>query len=1092
MKIMSRLGSIALPFINLLGTASVAVVANAFGTEPAFLHDVIAIDKGIVGPLFNTLASFFSDKTYDNYKELIHRKDYGFEGELQKAYQAALEVTFYKLQESCLKSFSNISSDLIKTFFTNLENDYIQLQGNTNETATHKILEAYIDTKGIFFDTVLNILQLDASSLEAKLLRFVAERFPDEMEQAFLEQMVKPEHELARTGFMIYLGEENLRISNANQETLLEVSQLLETITKNQRVGQHLQKEALRVQNLANEKLRQMGYILKEIREGIDTLLHQTAVQLPLYLPDIKLDSDRKDLFQFKAAYTTFIGRETEIQQLDEFVRVDNEYPVRWLLVTGPGGIGKSRLALEYCQMVRQQGFDAGFLTEENLDLLQDYQPYRPTLVVIDYVTARYKQVLRAILNLYRRKTTNNPLSKNNNLRLLLLERNTDGNWWDDFKEDAEVWSCRFLLDEKNQPILPLSGFNEAKRWQIIKEVYQKSNKQEISYDREEILMQLDRLDPQKRPLFAFFMGIALADGHFANLRQWNVHNLLDSLLAREKREFWKVHETYEQKEPKLHENLLALVTLTQGLPQDTISELCEGIAKNRKWLPGEPDINLFNSMAQVREDEGEHIWEGLQPDLLGEYFVLTRLKEWLHRVNKSKAEKEIIALIQAAWETNPRGTRDFIEKALRDYEELSHSEVYQLLINTPPAATARKEVWGERGWLLVSGTVRPFTLIGELANPIKYFKILENETDQLEDGDSKKLLVLRKAQATFNLIMNFCNPEQSHLAEQYYTKLEYLLLNYVEPDIALVQAKACNNLIAYFVMNEEFEKTEKYYEDSIALKLRFKTPELAVAQTNAAVNMTTYFGNSVQLKQAKKYYNDITDLLEEFNTPEIALGLAQAAKHLVIHCSNAGYLEQSEQYYENIVSLFNKFNMPEIGFVQAQAAASLSNIFGKIHKFEEAEWYYQQIATLIEKLILPDIAEVQSSLTLNLVMYFGRTGAFERAEHYYRKITTFQNRYDNLEVAISQAKAASYLCITFAQNEECVRPEIYYGQVERLLHMYSNYYFATVVTEFTLKYFNIIYEIIYVDKSIVTTDRSKIYMKLYYDKLIALYNSFL
>lgn len=542
---------------------------------------------------------------------------------------------------------------------------------------------------------------MSGTSSEGKLLQFVAEEFSNELGRAFSKQLLKTEHQKARMGFLIYLSKENLQISTANQDTLQKVSQLLEGIAKNQQLGNHIQEEALLVQKLATEGLRQMGYALEEIKEGIDRVIKQTAVKPSLSLPNIRVGIDRKDMFQFKAAYTTFIGREQEIQQLDEFVRVDNDYLIRWLMVTGPGGIGKSRLALEYCQKIRQQGFDAGFLTAENLYRLQDYQPEKPTLIVIDYVAAQSNLVSSVILDLHRRQTTNNPLPRNKNLRLLLLERdisydtnNNNGNWWKDFKKNAEVWSCGFLLNEHNQPILSLSGFNDDKLWQIIEEVYQKSKSEIIPFDREEILTQLYRLDPRKRPLFAFFVGVALADGNYGNLREWNVHNLLDSLLAREKKEFWQPHESYERKEPKLHENLLAMVTLTQGLPQDTISEFCESIAKEGKWLPPEPDIDLYKSMAQIREDEqtDETVWEGLQPDLLGEYFVLIRIEDWLHSINKNKAKKEVIALIQSAWDTSPEEVKDFIDRTLRDYTELANTKAYQILLTTPPSTKLEKK----------------------------------------------------------------------------------------------------------------------------------------------------------------------------------------------------------------------------------------------------------------------------------------------------------------------------------------------------------------------------------------------------------------
>lgn len=810
-----------------------------------------------------------------------------------------------------------------------------------------------------------------------------------------------------------------------------------------------------------------------------------------LSLPNIRVGIDRKDMFQFKAAYTTFIGREQEIQQLDEFVRVDNDYPIRWLMVTGPGGIGKSRLALEYCQKIRQQGFDAGFLTAENLYRLQDYQPEKPTLIVIDYVAAQSNLVSSVILDLHRRQTTNNPLPRNKNLRLLLLERdisydtnNNNGNWWKDFKKNAEVWSCGFLLNEHNQPILSLSGFNDDKLWQIIEEVYQKSKSEIIPFDREEILTQLYRLDPRKRPLFAFFVGVALADGNYGNLREWNVHNLLDSLLAREKKEFWQPHESYERKEPKLHENLLAMVTLTQGLPQDTISEFCESIAKEGKWLPPEPDIDLYKSMAQIREDEqtDETVWEGLQPDLLGEYFVLIRIEDWLHSINKNKAKKEVIALIQSAWDTSPEEVKDFIDRTLRDYTELANTKAYQILLTTPPSTKTRKEVWNARGLFLQYATVNPYTSTGELANPLKYYGIIVNETALPQDETIKALLILKQAEATFNMTMFFSSKGNIEQAEVYYKKIEGLFLKYNTPDIAFVQAQAANNLIVFFGLLQTLEKAEEYFNGITELLKAFRTPDIALAQANAVTNITAHFGNATDSEHIKKYYDKIHDLLDEFKMPEIALQKAKAAGNLITYSRDKTKFKYAEHLYYDIETLFSIFKLPEIKALQARAAYSLAERTGRKEEFEKAEWYFAQGKAFSKNLTTPLIISVHTNAALNLTVHFADSGAFKKGEQYYRELTESMAKYESQETIISVAKAAVFLCLKTAQFGQQEHAEIYYKTIETLLSKYRN----TAIIKILVEYTETLIKIIIKDGWLVLAKTSQQLILFYSNKLFS------
>lgn len=282
MKSASSLSKLASPFIKLLGSAALAVAAGDAATENTYLHDLLAVDKKMAVPLLNTLSSFLVNKTYDDYKCLIRPKDFGFEGELLKAYLAALNLTFHKLQERCIQKYPEISPETVKEFFIDLEYNYSYLQEHDNDIVTQRIIKAYVDTNESFFSTVIDILQLSGTSSEGKLLQFVAEEFSNELGRAFSKQLLKTEHQKARMGFLIYLSKENLQISTANQDTLQKVSQLLEGIAKNQQLGNHIQEEALLVQKLATEGLRQMGYALEEIKEGIESYKADSGEAIPL------------------------------------------------------------------------------------------------------------------------------------------------------------------------------------------------------------------------------------------------------------------------------------------------------------------------------------------------------------------------------------------------------------------------------------------------------------------------------------------------------------------------------------------------------------------------------------------------------------------------------------------------------------------------------------------------------------------------------------------------------------------------------------------------------------------------------------------
>ncbi len=122
-------------------------------------------------------------------------------------------------------------------------------------------------------------------------------------------------------------------------------------------------------------------------------------------------------------AIVPFHGREKEIQQLRQWCLEGEDQGIR--LITGRGGVGKSRLAIELCKEMQVQGWRAGFL-EKGDDYLPELrvesllQDDGNVLVVVDYAETR-----RALLSSLLRRL----LESGIRWRALLLARRRE-DWW--------------------------------------------------------------------------------------------------------------------------------------------------------------------------------------------------------------------------------------------------------------------------------------------------------------------------------------------------------------------------------------------------------------------------------------------------------------------------------------------------------------------------------------------------------------------------------------------------------------------------------------------------------------------------------------
>jgi hypothetical protein len=145
-----------------------------------------------------------------------------------------------------------------------------------------------------------------------------------------------------------------------------------------------------------------------------------------------------------------FVGREALLDELRGWCEAEEH--VRARLLHAPGGMGKTRLAIELCKQMRERGWRAGFVpkalgVDRFAELIESEQP---VLAAIDYAESRAQ--LRDLMEL---TAAQRGKRSNKRLRLILLARNAD-NWWTDLlSSDGPV---KDLLSEESTALQTLAN----------------------------------------------------------------------------------------------------------------------------------------------------------------------------------------------------------------------------------------------------------------------------------------------------------------------------------------------------------------------------------------------------------------------------------------------------------------------------------------------------------------------------------------------------------------------------------------------------------------------------------------------------------
>lgn len=383
-------------------------------------------------------------------------------------------------------------------------------------------------------------------------------------------------------------------------------------------------------------------------RAGV-VLVSQPKVEGPLLsLPKLAL-SERTRL-NFAARRTELVGRESEIESLEQFLKDDRTFS--WWLLVGPAGAGKSRLALDFC-LQNADSWKTGFIPRGSTFAdWNEWQPSKPILAVVDYAADRVNMLRPALRALSQRQ-------EGEKIRFLLLER-TEGDYW--WKELVGYGTESYVLEESSYaPPLSVSPMSKQNIARIVEQIVDAKVLKSKDKDYLEELHNMEFLD---RPLFAALAADAINNGR--DPRQWDEERLIRDVLDREIHLRWIPSGITSG-----HMKALVLSTMASGLPA---SALLNNSFPDILPASAHTDLKVYRIATGGSPHE---LIEPLEPDVVGEFFALQQLGP------ESEFHHQAPSLVAAAWTTSAEDMASFISRASADFP--NHVSTSMLLLDLPP-----------------------------------------------------------------------------------------------------------------------------------------------------------------------------------------------------------------------------------------------------------------------------------------------------------------------------------------------------------------------------------------------------------------------
>jgi tetratricopeptide (TPR) repeat protein len=317
-------------------------------------------------------------------------------------------------------------------------------------------------------------------------------------------------------------------------------------------------------------------------------------------------------LTRARSAVVPFAARQGLRDELGEWLDSDPAFSVA--VIGGAGGTGKTRLAVELCEQAESEGWLTGLLTK--IEDLASYEALADApiarLVAVDYAESRAAQMEVLLQLLAARATPEHPV------RVLLLMRagpRRTNDWTEALRNQSD--QLENILEECETRVLdeaPLNADERVELFDAAAGVFSAGDPPPAPAD-------LRESDAFARPLLVVLAAYLEAKGEEAPSAR---EPLLRSVLAHEER-YWRSRSGSLFEDDEQPRRVIALATLL-GADNET------GAIGLLPLLPDFSDVSSERLTLIARWVAslypGNHWWNPLEPDLIGEQLVADELSD--------------------------------------------------------------------------------------------------------------------------------------------------------------------------------------------------------------------------------------------------------------------------------------------------------------------------------------------------------------------------------------------------------------------------------------------------------------------------------